>query len=338
MNTVDLMGKKILFIAPKFFGYETQIVKAMEALGAKVFFHSDKTSENVWAKIILRLFPKLVWPWANRIYSAWLDKQRLAECDLIFIIKGEAVSPRFLRTLRLRFPTAKFVFYMWDSIANVKHTVEKLDFFDSVASFDPLDCRAYPKIQYRPLFFINQYQLESTGEEKFGLFFFGSLNGDRPKVLAKVVRALGVGVPFDYGLFVRSKWELLLRQWVDKSFDVLEKDRLVFKPIPASEIKQRMLACNCVLDIEHPKQTGLTMRTFEVLASGKKLITTNAAIREEDFFDSSRICVIDRINPVIPASFISGSPRPLDGSFLVKNSLNGWLNEILQRAQLTAKG
>jgi hypothetical protein len=331
MNTTDLKGKKVLFIAPKFFGYEIQIVQAMQKLGATVYFHSDKPSENVWVKILLRLFPKLVWPWANRIYITWLDKQRLTECDLVFIVKGEAISPKFLRILKLRYPTSKFIFYMWDSIANVKYTVEKLVFFDSISSFDSLDCRAYPQIRYRPLFFINHYQQRVENEERCGLFFFGTLNGDRPKVLARIVRVLGAGVPFDYGLFVRSKWELLLRKWVDDSFDVLEKERLIFQPIPATVIKQRMSVCNCVLDIEHPKQTGLTMRTFEVLASGKKLITTNSAIRNEPFFDPSLICVIDRKEPIIPPDFISGLTPPIHESFFVKNSLNGWLYEILKK-------
>lgn len=333
MNTVDLMGKKILFIAPKFFGYEIQIVQAMQKLGATVFFCSDKPSENVWVKILLRLFPKLVWPFANRIYIAWLDKQKLDKCDLVFIVKGEAISPKFLRILRLRYPTARFVFYMWDSIANVKHTVEKFVFFDSISSFDSLDCRAYPQIRYRPLFFINQYQPTVEAVEKSGLFFFGTLNGDRPKVLARVVRALGEGIPFDYGLFVRSKWELLLRKWVDSSFDVLEKERLIFQPIPATVIKQRMSECNCVLDIEHPKQAGLTMRTFEVLASGKKLITTNMSIREEAFFDETLICIIDRNNPNIPLDFMRAPSNPMLADFFQRNSLNGWLQELFQESK-----
>lgn len=330
MNTIDLKGKKVLFIAPKFFGYEIQIVQAMQKLGATVFFHGDKPSENRWAKVVLRLFPKLVWFFADRIYIDWLDKQQLGSCDVVFIVKGEAVSPNYLRVLHQRYPTAKFIFYMWDSIANVKYTLSKLVFFDSVSSFDPLDCQAYPQIRYRPLFFIDQYQQKLELTDKSGLFFFGTLNGDRPSVLARVIRTLNKEVKFDYWLFVRSKWELLLRKWIDNSFSVIEQDRLLFVAVPASEIKQRMSTCNCVLDIEHPKQTGLTMRTFEVLASGKKLITTNQSIRNEDFFDAENICIIDRRNPIIPDGFITSPRAPIPDSFYLNNSINGWLAEVFQ--------
>ena len=52
-----------------------------------------------------------------------------------------------------------------------------------------------------------------------------------------------------------------------------------------------------VLDIQHFKQTGLTMRTLETLGAGKKLITTNPDVKEYDFYDEGRVMTIDRANP-----------------------------------------
>lgn len=330
MQTTDLKNKKVLFIAPKFFGYEIQIVQAMQNLGASVYFHSDKPSENRWVKAILRLFPKFVWPIADRIYINWLNKQKLSECDVIFIVKGEAISPNFLRILHKRFASAKFIFYMWDSIANVKYTEQKLVFFNQVFSFDLNDCNVYSQIQYRPLFYIDSYQQEAETKPTSHLFFLGTLNGDRPKVLSKVISSIGKNVSFDYGLFVRSRLELTLRKLLDKSFALIDEKRLLFAPVSAAVIKQRMSACNCVLDIEHPKQTGLTMRTFEVLAAGKKLITTNQLIRQEAFYDDSRICIIDRNAPFIPNDFLQSSATQMPSFFYAENSLNGWLSDVLR--------
>lgn len=331
MQTTDLKNKKVLFIAPKFFGYEIQIVQAMQKLGASVYFHSDKPSENRWVKAILRLFPKIVWPFADRIYVNWLNKQKLSDCDVIFIVKGEAISPNFLRILHKRYSSAKFIFYMWDSIANVKHTEQKLVFFNQVFSFDLNDCKVYSQIQYRPLFYIESYTQEAAIESTSHLFFLGTLNGDRPQVLSKVISAIGNNASFDYGLFVRSKFELTLRKLLDKSFALIDEERLLFKPVSADIIKRRMSVCNCVLDIEHPKQTGLTMRTFEVLAAGKKLITTNQSIRHEAFYDDARICVIDRVQPHIPEEFMTYPPTPLPESFYRDYSLTGWLEEVILR-------
>lgn len=326
---LGLQGKRILLIAPKFFGYEIQISQALERAGAQVYFHGDKPSESKWAKAFLRLFPRLTWLVADRVYTSWLEKQGAETCDIVFIIKGEAVSPFYLKWLHKRYPRARFVLYMWDSLANVRFTQEKLPFFDRVLSFDPVDCKSHPSIQYRPLFFINNYLEAKSDVPTAKLFFFGTLNGDRPQVLAQVVRAIGGRVAFDYNLYVRSKLELALRRFVDHSLRELASDHLLFKSVPAAEIKRRMSQCSCVLDIEHPQQTGLTMRTFEVLASGKKLITTNQFVRQENFFHPSRICVIDRKNPLISNDFLVSTAEPLGEEFFASNSLDGWLFEIL---------
>jgi hypothetical protein len=54
-----------------------------------------------------------------------------------------------------------------------------------------------------------------------------------------------------------------------------------------------------VLDIQHPRQTGLTMRTLEALGAGKKLVTTNVQVKEYDFYDERQVRVVDRMNPSV---------------------------------------
>ena len=39
---MELKGKRVLFIGPKFFGYELEIQKELENLGAKVDFFAEK--------------------------------------------------------------------------------------------------------------------------------------------------------------------------------------------------------------------------------------------------------------------------------------------------------
>ena len=71
------------------------------------------------------------------------------------------------------------------------------------------------------------------------------------------------------------------------------------------------------------------MRTFEVLASGKKLITTNASITDEPFFDPQRIRVIDRKNPYIPTSFVNAVIPAMSEDFLNRYDLRSWVNDLL---------
>jgi len=326
----DLKGKKIVFIGPETFDYEKEICAGLERAGAEVTYRSDKPGKSVLLKTLLRLYPGCVFLYADRVFARWLANHGPRECDIVFIIKGEGLSPRFLDILKSRYRNATFVLYLWDSIKNIRGIGEKLSKFDHVFSFDPADCRNRPDFRYRPLFFLDRYRnSNSQNEEKSNLcFFLGTLNGDRASVISKITRSLPDGVLFDYWLFVRSKWELLLRQPFDASLRTLERVRLLEAPMSSTAIAGHFKKSAAVVDIEHPDQVGLTMRTFEVLAAGKKLITTNRSIQEHDFYEATRIRVINRNNPEIDVQFVFGETAPLPESFFNRYSLNGWLGEV----------
>src|SRR5690606_29410790 len=94
-----------------------------------------------------------------------------------------------------------------------------------------------------------------------------------------------------------------------------------------------------VLDIQRVGQSGLTMRTFEVLASGAILVTSNSAIINEPFFDPTRVFVISA-DPT-PAQVedlwrtIGGLPHPRDlPSGFFNYSLQAWVSRIVSSAGL----
>ena len=336
-RSANLTGKTVLFFGPETFNYETEIVQELGRRGAKAIYRSDKPDNSLLTKVGLRLFPKLMWRWAEKVYVDWLAKNAPVRCDLVLVIKGEGLSPRFLDHLKLKYPDAVFIYYLWDSLKNVRFAEQKFPKFDRVLSFDPEDCARIPSLTYRPLFYLEKYRNASNWASSIhggSCFFVGTLNGDRPAVLARLVRALEVRkIHFDYWLFVRSQLELRMRCVVDSQLRMLAPQRLISKAMSSSEVSERFQQSTAILDIEHPQQVGLTMRTFEVLASGKKLITTNKTILKHDFYDPTRILVIDRHTPVVPSEFFDAQPEPLPQSFFDNNSISGWLSEILPNSQ-----
>ena len=70
------------------------------------------------------------------------------------------------------------------------------------------------------------------------------------------------------------------------------------------------------------------MRSIEMLGAERKLITTNAAIKEYDFYNPNNICVIDRNNPVIDKQFLSIPYESVSPELYHKYSLDGWLEYI----------
>lgn len=95
-----------------------------------------------------------------------------------------------------------------------------------------------------------------------------------------------------------------------------------------SEIRDVFLNSKAVIDIQHPEQTGLTMRSIEMLGLNKKLITTNVDIRNYDFFNGNNIVVINRSNPSVPDDFIDANYIKPNGNVVSKYSIQSWLSSI----------
>ena len=87
-----------------------------------------------------------------------------------------------------------------------------------------------------------------------------------------------------------------------------------------------------IIDIEHPDQSGLTIRTLEVLAAGKKLVTTNRDVINYDFYQYGNVYVIDRLNPKVPQDFIKKPFNPYPSSILNSYSIDNWLVDVLEDA------
>lgn len=303
-------------------------------MGACVTYFNDKPFNNIFLIIILRVAPKLLWYKSKNIFLDKLASYEKDFFDIIFIIKGEGVSPDLLSWLKINHSQAKFILYLWDSVSNIKNVVEKFSFFDKIASFDPEDCKSFEMVKYRPLFFLNSYKnkYSTTGN---GLFFLGTLNGDRRIVVSKINTYINRQINFEYWLFVRSNLEMFLlnlhkitNRLLGIKFYEIPASRLIRKPMTVEQINSKIESCFAVLDIQHPKQTGLTMRTFEVLASGKKLITTNKSIRNEKFFDPTIIEIIDRANPKLNMKFFEAGSNIMPDYFFEHYSCNGWILDI----------
>jgi hypothetical protein len=130
-------------------------------------------------------------------------------------------------------------------------------------------------------------------------------------------------------LFLQAPWVFYAYKITNPAFRHARISAFRFSPLPKSKVQEVFFKSLSILDIEHPQQTGLTMRTFETIGANKKLVTTNQRIREYDFFDSRNICVIDRKSPQLPIDFLNLPYKPLPGSLYNKYRLSSWTEEVL---------
>ncbi|MCX2865132.1 hypothetical protein OOZ63_25210 [Paucibacter sp. PLA-PC-4] len=328
----SLTNKRVLLCAPSFFGYEHEISKALQSSGAQVDYIPDRPFTSPFLKAVTRYQRRWVLGYADRQYDKALSSFGRQQYDLILVIQGEALSDRFLTALRASSPNATLVLYMWDSFKNKRQLVGNLTHFDHCLSFDPLDAKQYG-MTFRPLFYCPEFvsAVPPPQAYEYDVSFIGTAHSDRYSIVHQLAAALPEGSRTYWYLFLQSTWMFHIQKLGNPSFAGSTSTDFQYSPLARAEVQRVFRASRSVLDIEHPAQTGLTMRTFEALAAGKKLITTNRNILEYDFFDSQNILYIERDQaPAIPTEFSQTPYRPASRALMEKYSLNGWLNDVLK--------
>ncbi|PUA20521.1 capsular biosynthesis protein CpsH [Glaciimonas sp. PCH181] len=327
--------KRILFIGPKFFGYQDVIKLELERLGYIVDWFDERPSSTPLIKALIRFFPKLVAPISDAYFDKILLQTKNHKYDIVFVIKGEAISVERLRRFKEVNINANFVYYTWDSLKNFKNGIEKLGFFDKVYSFDRSDAESIESVRHLPLFFIPAYeQLADKGTSNFDidLLFLGSIHSDRYPVMMRITHAARSAIPLikiHTHFFYQSRWVFFVKKIIDVNFRKIPWSDIEWLSLNEKRTLTLISRSKVIVDIHHPGQTGLTMRTIECVGAKKKLITTNAEVANYDFYNQKNILIIDRKNPIIYQEFFKEDYVALGSLIYKKYSLNAWLCEVL---------
>jgi len=322
--------KSILLLSVKFFNYEILIKDELERLGAKVDLYDERPSNSFYSKAILRIKKELYYIKIRKYFKTIISQISTKRYDFFLLIKGEATPVFFLEFLRINNPGIVFIYYTYDSFKNNPNGLSILDYFDRKFTFDKIDAGKY-KLSFRPLFYAPKYAeiKEQTDKFVYDLSFVGTAHSDRYILSQKIVNwGSQLGLRFLTFYYSPSKYLFKFRKLTDNSFSHFESDKICFKSMSHQEIINIYSMSKAILDINHPNQNGLTMRTFETLGAGRKLITTNQTIVDYPFYDPQNIFIIDRNQPVLSYDFFEEDFKNINEDLLFSMSLNGWLEEL----------
>jgi hypothetical protein len=328
---IALAGKRVLLVVPCFFGYERDIKEELVRQGATVDWLPDRPFDTPAMTALTKLRPKWVLPAADRLYERLLQEFGATHYDLVLVVNGQTLSSHMLRRLRGAFPVAQFVLYLWDSIANRSHVRANLTLFDRIYTFDPDDAARY-QLRLRPLFYGHGFNATKPMEAPahYQISFIGTAHTDRFAVVDRLRTGLHEGVNAFWYLYLQAPWVMHFYRLTKPNMRHSRLEDFNFSPLEKKIVQSVFTESHSILDIEHPRQVGLTMRTFETLGANKKLVTTNAGVREYDFFSAENICVIDRASPRIPPKFFDTPFMPLSDKIRHRYSITGWLAELLE--------
>ena len=323
-------SKTILLISPDTFSYSKFIAEELFAQGFKVVHWNSRLSESSIYKVLLRVIPGVVKKYSEYFYRKRIAKENIENVQYVLVIKGDGLNANVIKNLQEKYSNAKFALYLWDSIRNLNGVKKLALHFKFVATFDPDDA-VLMKWRYRPLF-ASLRAAEEAGNNKqcykYDISFIGTNHSDRLKILDLIINKYGSKYRIFIYLYFQRWWILIFKKLTSWSLFFCKDKYLRSQPIDYMDCLDVIQNSKAILDIEHPNQRGLTMRTIEVLISGKKLITTNTSIKSCDLYHPSRVELIDRKNPFIRSEFFLQEFLSIDSNVINRYSISKWFSDI----------
>lgn len=330
---MNLHGKRILFFHVPNYGYHKVMINSFEKAGAIVDDFDTRPSHSFLAKALIRINRDLLGPMIDKYHDQIIDRVKDNKYDIIFFYKGEAVSTDTMKRIKALWPNAYYVLYFPDSIRNNAGARKIIPFFNDCYTFDKDDTKEY-NISFLPLFYSDNMLNISNSKciPKYDLFFVGTVHSDRYNFIKKIVKQYEQKGRKSFTWFYFPSVVLYYKMCFENPVvRKAPKSEFKFDTLSASDLALRLAESNVVLDIQHPKQTGLTMRTIETLGAKKKLITTNPQIVDYDFYNPNNILVVDRTNPVIPDSFIESPYEDVPENIYNKYYIDNWCKTLLKK-------
>lgn len=333
-----LYGQNVLFIARNFFSYDKAVYDEFVLCGAEVDLVYDVPFTRSLLKAFLRKMRPIFAPLASKLIEREISAFRRTSYDYVFVILGEGLTSGFYCRLKARYPKAKLILYIWDGIGNNRQYLRKqFKYFDLVASFDPVDCARY-NLKFIPLFFVRPRGIEGQNTnvgKKYLFSFVGTSHSSRSKVLAKI-RAQFDARRDDFFIFeyLQAKWLYYIYNFWDRRYSLTNIDFISFTSMDYESVLAVMGCSTAILDLPHPGQSGLTIRTIEALGLRKKLITTSPDILKYDFYHPSNIYLIDVDNPEIDEEFLHSDYCELDAEVYEKYHVKAWLRSLFAQVVL----
>jgi len=328
------MQASIAVICPKFFDYPELIRDNLLSKNFRVFSFDERPSNNFFVKVLLRLgFRYILSSLINKYYNYILSVIIKNSIDRVLVINPETVPIWFLKKLRNRGIITTI--YMWDSLRNKKYAKSLLSHVDMSFSFDFHDSQIEQRLSYLPLFYAKSLepfslQKKEANNKDIDILFVGTLHSDRYQFIDSIrTQANHIGMNAEIYLYCPNKYYFYIRRVFDAKFKNISKNDVSFVPLSSHHYTTLLTRAKTILDIQHPNQRGLTMRTIETFGANRKLITTNENICKFSLYNECNVLIVDRESPLLDFDFFSKCYIKPENKIYHEYSIDAWVDRIL---------
>lgn len=332
MRIININNMNILLLIPKYLDLYVPIVNQLSQRGdcCKVLFDENLMCDPYFMNksifgMIKNYYHRFQWKRRRKYEHLWEEKIATdpifnIRFDVLFVINGCLYHPYLLNYLKTANPNIRSYLYVWDSSRYYDY-FRFYKSFDKVFSFDVNDCKKY-KVNFLPFYWIS---INSPKEDhkRYFMSIVGSNHDGRLALVTDIARQLSlIGKRNNFFRLFSERRELRLEE--KKEYDKWTKEGshrhelrdyniimgkemseyVCYQPISIEDTIKIMAQSEIILDTDRETQSGTTPRVIWALALGKKIVSTNKNLKKMPFYDSKRISIIDRNNPVLDIDFL----------------------------------
>lgn len=324
-----------LLIGMQFYDYENAIIHHLKNKGHDVKYIIDK--ESFLANHIPFLPSSIGKQEINHYQKGLLDDLKTSSFDYVLVLVGRNLEPFFLERLRETNPKAKFILYLWDDVKRVQNFDRVKQYYDNIFTFDPQDAQ-HCKFGFLPLFYRDRYDHENNYNEKdyvYDIFSAMNCHSDREKIARDIQQKyreyrIKVILTDNGKSMIKRRIKGIFHGQIDKSIEF----RFRKNTVSQKDLYELMIKSKAILDVQFPSQRGLTMRTFDTMCVGRKLITTNNTIQYYNFYNPNNVCIIDREDPLVSEGFMTTQYEPISNEIVDSYSIDSWISVLFENNKI----
>ncbi len=240
------------------------------------------------------------WIWNKNLFKPDFSDAN----NLCFVFTPGWYYPEYIKYLKRKYKSSKFVFYFSDTVDSKLKMIPSLDMkylrenFDLVLSYNQQDVEKYD-LKYTSIYYSKIPQSWVNSLPKF-----------------ETVDVLFIGAARNRLDEIKQVYEKLTKAGLKSYFYVVEKDKnkydtnidgIHFSPtaMPFKEYLARTMSTKSILEILDTNTSGSTLRFWEAIMYNKKLITNYPYVKENNFYSSNYIHYFREVNEIDP-SFLRG--------------------------------
>ncbi len=188
--------------------------------------------------------------------------------------------------LKKHFPNCKIAFTLFDlakwRLQETNDMKNILEFADAVFSYDIDDVNRYGLTFHRDAFSVLPNNMISDDDRIYDLNFCGKAKDRYEEILAVYDSAKKAGIKCDFNIpKLPDEKKRLYPELADSKY------------IPYIDYIKGIQGANCLLEICQSGKKQYTLRPWEAIAYGKKILTSNKEFINEEFYNPDYIQVYD---------------------------------------------